>query len=214
LHIVAGGWGTGKSSLLNQLLELRPPDERWVVLQNDTGKRQVEAATQRLPDNPIVVKEVVGVCACCTGQVVFVSALAALIRQTKPHRVFVEAASVALLSDLVGAVEQSFPGTVKLETVITLLDPSKSKAMNGSPVDDDQQRLADVIIVLDKHPIDEGTGPSAASLAPGTPEQRLIRGWPDRQTLPTLLRADRQRSTRERAGEPPANACSPTGQPE
>jgi hypothetical protein len=114
----------------------------------------------------------------------------------------------------VGAVEQSFPGTVKLETVITLLDPSKNNRGNGSPVDEDQQRLADVIIVLDKHPVDQGTRASAAPLVPLSPQQRLIRGWPDRQTLPTLLRADSQRSTREHPGERSANECSPSGQPE
>ncbi len=185
LHLVAGPWGAGKSSLINALLALRPAGERWVVLLNEAGRTEVGAAGT--PNAlPVTIKDIVGACACCSGQVVFVSALAGLIRQTKPHRVFVEVAAAAVLSDLVNAVQHSFRDAVSLETVISVFNvDSPSRVDVSAPLIRDQWNTADTLVIHGSEPRDAlgavETLPSASS------EKRVIAGWPDAGTLVTLL---------------------------
>lgn len=190
LHLVAGPWGAGKSSLINALLALRPADERWVVLLNEAGRTEVSSAAVAPTACPITVKDIVGACACCSGQVVFVSALASLIRQTRPHRVFVEVAAGAVLSDLVHAVQQSFRDSVSLETVVSLLNVDGKVGFDvTAPLIRDQWDNADRFIVHGSDP--QQTTAVAELLAGGQPNRPAIIGWPDEATLGSLLQSTR-----------------------
>ncbi len=117
LYVVTGPRGSGKTSLINALLALRPSHERWAILLNEEGHTQVDLTAA---GGQVTVKDAAGACACCTGLVVFVSTLAALIRQTRPDRVFVEADAQAALEPLLSSVRTSFNGSVALERVIAL----------------------------------------------------------------------------------------------
>ena len=57
--ILTGPVGSGKTSLLNSLLQLRPPGERWAVLMNDTGKTEVGA---NIDKTDVEVRTVFGAC--------------------------------------------------------------------------------------------------------------------------------------------------------
>lgn len=122
VHLLTGAWGSGKSSLLNALLSLRPPSERWAVLLNELGRTQVSGETSPSLRAGVTVREAAGGCACCTGQVVFVTALATLIRQTRPDRVFVECSSQAAMPAVFHALHKSFASVVTLESVIALVN--------------------------------------------------------------------------------------------
>ncbi len=189
VHLVAGPWGAGKSSLINALLALRPAGERWVVLLNEAGRTEVGSAVTPTA-LPVTIKDIVGACACCTGQVVFVSALAGLIRQTKPHRVFVEVGSSAVLSDLVNAVQQSFRDAVSLETVISVFNvASGSRVDSSAPSIRDQWNNADTLVVHGSEPNDAVE--LVETLKSASSEKRVIAGWPDAGTLVTLLQSPR-----------------------
>lgn len=122
LYVVSGAWGSGKSSLINALLGLRPVNERWAVLLNEDGRTQVNAGVAT--ESGVTVRDAAGACACCTGQVVFVTALATLIRQTRPHRVFVEASSQASLDSLLKSIQTAFNDSIEVERVIQLSNGS------------------------------------------------------------------------------------------
>lgn len=123
LYVLTGGWGSGKTSLLNALLGLRPAHERWAILLNEVGRTQVNV--NPTANSAVTVRDAAGACACCTGQVVFVTALGTLIRQTRPHRVFVEASSQASLESLLQSIRTSFKDSVNVERVVALPDPTR-----------------------------------------------------------------------------------------
>jgi predicted ATPase len=124
LYVVSGAWGSGKTSLLNALLALRPAGERWAILLNEEGRTQVNVSSAT--ESTVTVRDAAGACACCTGQVVFVTALAALIRQTRPDRVFLEASSQASLESLLETLRTTFKDSIDVARVIQLSNHSPS----------------------------------------------------------------------------------------
>jgi G3E family GTPase len=132
VHLITGAWGSGKSSLLNALLSLRPPSERWAVLLNELGRTSVSGETSPTSPAEVTVREAAGGCACCTGQVVFVTALATLIRQTRPDRVIVECSSQANLPAVFHALHTSFANVISLESVIALVGSDRGTNANDS----------------------------------------------------------------------------------
>lgn len=88
-HIITGFLGAGKTTLLNQLLSQRPAHETWAVLINEFGKIGVDQALIAQHDG-IAIREVVGGCLCCTSQLPMQVALARLLQQTQPDRLFIE----------------------------------------------------------------------------------------------------------------------------
>lgn len=135
MHLITGAWGSGKSSLLNALVSLRPANERWAILLNELGRTPVSGETSPNSHAGVITREAAGGCACCTGQIVFVTALATLIRQTRPDRVFVECSGQANLPALFHALHVSFAKVVTLESVITLVGPDLDTHSNGVDAD-------------------------------------------------------------------------------
>ncbi|WP_417660819.1 CobW family GTP-binding protein [Pseudomonas sp.] len=89
-HLIAGPLGAGKTSLIRQLLEQRPAQERWAVLINEFGQIGLDAALLSTDQDGVELGEVAGGCLCCVNGVPFQVGLARLLRKAKPHRVFIE----------------------------------------------------------------------------------------------------------------------------
>ncbi|ARU90507.1 GTP-binding protein [Pseudomonas sp. M30-35] len=89
-HLIAGPLGAGKTSLIRQLLEQRPAQERWAVLINEFGQIGLDAALLSTDQDGVEIGEVAGGCLCCVNGVPFQVGLARLLRKAKPHRVFIE----------------------------------------------------------------------------------------------------------------------------
>lgn len=142
LYVVAGARGSGKSHLINQLFAVAPPNERWAVLLNEEGRTPI--ATPPDAETRLTVRSMAGVCACCTGQIVFVTTLGTLIRQTRPDRVFVEASGEAALDPLLHSVCSSFQDAVELERVIVLPSPEELTTYTGP--------FSEKVVVLDQWP--------------------------------------------------------------
>jgi hypothetical protein len=82
--IVAGCRGAGKSTLIGRLLQERPAGQTWGALVGEHGAARVQ------PGNGVALAEVVPGCPCCTAQVAFRVALAGLLRDARPVRLFIE----------------------------------------------------------------------------------------------------------------------------
>ncbi len=88
-HIISGFLGAGKTTLLQHLLSQKPKDEVWAVLMNEFG--QIGVDQQLLPqDEGYAVKELLGGCLCCSSQLPMHIALARLLSEQKPDRLFIE----------------------------------------------------------------------------------------------------------------------------
>jgi len=90
--LITGPVGSGKTSLLNALLELRPSKDQWSVLINDTGKTQVVD-----PKKPNVQLQTVwGACgASCSTGVPMRTAVLRVLKQQKPNVFLIELSTLA-----------------------------------------------------------------------------------------------------------------------
>ncbi|MBF8724711.1 CobW family GTP-binding protein [Pseudomonas putida] len=89
-HVIAGPLGAGKTTLIHHLLQQKPDHERWAVLVNEFGAVGLDAALLSTSQNAIAIAEVAGGCLCCVNGVPFQVGLGRLLRQCKPHRLFIE----------------------------------------------------------------------------------------------------------------------------
>lgn len=120
-HIITGFLGAGKTTLLNQLLSQRPAHETWAVLMNEFGKIGVDQALIAQHEG-IAIREVVGGCLCCTSQLPMQVALARLLQQTQPDRLFIEPTGLAHADQLVAQLSQShWQTSLKLQAVVCVL---------------------------------------------------------------------------------------------
>ncbi|QUX91315.1 hypothetical protein CYL31_07730 [Marinomonas sp. A3A] len=86
--VVTGFLGAGKTTLIRQLLEQSPSNERWAVLVNEFGDIGLDSAFYA--DLGVAISEVLGGCVCCTTSAAFQQGLNQLIRQYNPDRIFIE----------------------------------------------------------------------------------------------------------------------------
>ena len=95
--ILTGPVGTGKSSLMNSILELRPSEEpEWTVIVNDTGRTGVVAKAGAEPASNMRIHTVYGACemSAKTGVPMRTAALRALLPRP-PRRIFIELSTLA-----------------------------------------------------------------------------------------------------------------------
>lgn len=97
-HIISGFLGAGKTSFIKQLLSVKPDNEKWVILVNESGNSHYE---KQLPTSQqIIVKEVYGGCLCCSAGMPFRVALNSLIKAHRPQRIFIEPAGAGHLANI------------------------------------------------------------------------------------------------------------------
>ncbi|MEP3350865.1 MAG: CobW family GTP-binding protein [Marinomonas sp.] len=88
MTLVTGFLGAGKTTLIRQLLEKAPANEKWAVLVNEFGDIGLDSAFYS--ESGVAIKEVPGGCVCCTTSAAFQHGLNQLIRQYNPDRILIE----------------------------------------------------------------------------------------------------------------------------
>jgi G3E family GTPase len=91
VNLILGASGSGKTRLIEALLDRRPNAERWAVLMNDISASGAPAIPLR---ESVDVRRIAG-CACCTGQLVLRTTLVSVLRAGRPARVLIEASAAA-----------------------------------------------------------------------------------------------------------------------
>lgn len=114
--ICTGPVGSGKSLLINCLLQQRPLEERWAVLVNDIGKTDVEASS-----NHVEVRVVPG--ACTSGLHTGLPIRTALVQMLKmrPHTLFIELSTLGAPSGFQGMIESMFSNVAFVQNVIAVV---------------------------------------------------------------------------------------------
>ena len=99
--LVTGFLGSGKTTVINQLLSVKVTDERWALLINEFGRIGIDGsllATVQDQDNAkntIAISEVNGGCICCTSQLPLQIALTRLLTEHRPQRLIIEPTGLA-----------------------------------------------------------------------------------------------------------------------
>ncbi len=148
-HIISGFLGAGKTTLLQHLLSQKPKNEVWAVLMNEFG--QIGVDQQLLPqDQGYAVKELLGGCLCCSSQLPMHIALARLLSEQKPDRLFIEPTGLGHPSQLFDQLtEPHWQNSLAMRALITVVDGSRLHDTNWVKQNlyEDQLKAAQIVVV-------------------------------------------------------------------
>ncbi|MCG9512216.1 GTP-binding protein [Acinetobacter pittii] len=148
-HIISGFLGAGKTTLLQHLLSQKPKNEVWAVLMNEFG--QIGVDQQLLPqDEGYAVKELLGGCLCCSSQLPMHIALARLLSEQKPDRLFIEPTGLGHPSQLFDQLtEPHWQSSLAMRALITVVDGSRLHDTNWVKQNlyEDQLKAAQIVVV-------------------------------------------------------------------
>ena len=168
--LVTGATGAGKTTFIRGRLSARADGERGAVLLNDFGEVTLSDA-QGVAERAVVVREVAG-CICCSAQVSLRTAIVALIRESRPRRLLIEASAAAHPREIVKVLEErGIAGAVELERTVCVVDPAQAVDERYVALElyREQVKAADTVIVskTNVHIAEEIDAARAALLAMG-----------------------------------------------
>ncbi len=152
--LVTGFLGSGKTTLINQLLANRAAGERWALLINEFGRIGIDGtilnSSQSNNANDIAIREVSGGCICCTSQLSLQIALTRLLAEHRPNRLIIEPTGLAHPYELV--MQLSAPHwqmALSMQAVITVLSARQWQQEKYRLNDGFQAhvRAADVVVI-------------------------------------------------------------------
>ena len=127
--LVTGFLGSGKTTLINQLIADKSTDERWALLINEFGRIGIDAALvsssqdSDSAQNNIAIREVSGGCICCTSQLPLQIAISRLLSDHHPQRLLIEPTGLAHPRELIRQLSAPHWQTaLKMQAVITVLN--------------------------------------------------------------------------------------------
>ncbi len=124
-HIISGFLGAGKTTLLQHLLTQKPEHEVWAVLMNEFGQIGVD---QQLisQQQGYAVKELLGGCLCCSSQLPMQIALARLLSDSKPDRLFIEPTGLGHPAQLLAQLtEPHWQDSLAMRALVIVVDGSR-----------------------------------------------------------------------------------------
>lgn len=148
-HIISGFLGAGKTTLLTAWLAQKPENEVWAVLMNEFG--QIGIDQNLLPqDAGYAVKELLGGCLCCSSQLPMQLALARLLSEHQPDRLFIEPTGLGHPAQLLEQLtEPQWQQHLTVMAPITVLDGSRLHLQEWQQHElyRDQMKAATVIVL-------------------------------------------------------------------
>lgn len=148
LHIVTGFLGTGKTTLLLNLLRQKPETETWLLLVNEFGPLGIDP--QQLAHQGAVVKAITGGCLCCARSPVFQAQLAQAIRENRPDRIWIETSGLGHPAELSAQLrDPPWSYRLSIQPVLTLLDANcfVDRRYVEHPAFEQQLKAADALII-------------------------------------------------------------------
>lgn len=168
-HVITGPLGAGKTSLIENLLAQRPPNERWAVLINEFGQIGLDAALLTRDDEGIALGEVAGGCLCCVNGVPFQIGLGRLLRKARPDRLFIEPSGLGHPAQLLAQLSEApWLGVLTVQPCVMVLDAQALAAGKPLPAAQREALSSAGLVLLNKSEgLDEFTCEQIASqLAP------------------------------------------------
>ncbi|RKG40106.1 CobW family GTP-binding protein [Acinetobacter rongchengensis] len=148
-HIISGFLGAGKTTLLQHLLQQKPEGETWAILMNEFG--QIGIDQQLLPQQGgYEVKELLGGCLCCAGQLPMQIALSRLIQEKQPDRLFIEPTGLGHPAQLLEQLtEPHWQSQINMRVLVTVVDGSRlqDEAWVQQELFQDQLKAAQIVVV-------------------------------------------------------------------
>ncbi len=125
VHIISGFLGAGKTTLMLQLLDRKPPQEHWAIVINEFGKISIDGATLQSKSAGGSLYEIVGGCICCSAKAYFGENLDKIVRENRYHRILIEPSGLGGIDHITELVGQ-YP-ELQLMPVVCLVDIAMTK---------------------------------------------------------------------------------------
>jgi len=148
-HIISGFLGAGKTTLLQHLLTQKPENETWAILMNEFGQIGVD---QQLisQQQGYAVKELLGGCLCCSSQLPMQIALARLLTESKPDRLFIEPTGLGHPAQLLEQLtELHWQSSLAMRALVIVVDGSRlhDEAWVKQNLYTDQLKAAQIVVL-------------------------------------------------------------------
>lgn len=155
VHLITGLLGSGKTTCLKHLIQQKPLTERWIILINEFGEVDIDAAqllATAPKDNTLEIHEVSGGCICCTAQLRLVNTLNQVFSRTdtKIDRIWIEPTGLGHPAQIIDSLQKtSFSRPLSLQKIICVITPQQltPERWKKSAVMRDLVTLADTIIL-------------------------------------------------------------------
>jgi G3E family GTPase len=150
-HVIAGSFGSGKTTAIRWLMAHKPEEELWVVILNEFTDAGVDAlnVAQAARGN-YDVRLVAGGCLCCVGELEFGKQLRDLLRNFKPVRLLIEPSGAAHAADIVDTLAlYEAQQALQLDSVMCLIDPQDVGRIldKRPPIEWSQIQSADALLL-------------------------------------------------------------------
>ena len=190
ITIITGFLGSGKTTLILNLLPQLPKDYRLALLKNEFGDLAVDsqlASSQSISG----VRELLNGCICCNLVGQLCDALFQLRDTVSPSRIMIETSGSAFPATLameVNRISRENPGTFVLDGVISVIDVENWKGYDDtSPTARMQAKYTD-LIVFNKHelvdePKFEACLDRVGDLEIQTAWVKSVKGWVDAEVI-------------------------------
>ena len=130
VDIISGFLGSGKTTLINELLKDQYDGMRIAVIENEFGKIDVDSAL--LPED-LEITKITGGCVCCTLKISLIEGIKLLAERHSPDRIVIETTGVAKLSDVISAVKNASLAAIAYPAAcITVVSPAFHKSFGSS----------------------------------------------------------------------------------
>lgn len=123
VNLVSGLLGSGKTTLIQQLLPQRPAHERWAILINEFGELGVDGLSLQSKD--VDIYEVNGGCICCSAQANLTRSLQQ-IGQTPIDRLIIEPTGLGHPTRIIDALKRAkTPRPLQLRHHLVVIDATR-----------------------------------------------------------------------------------------
>ncbi|QEM81638.1 CobW family GTP-binding protein [Halomonas binhaiensis] len=155
-HVITGFLGSGKSSLIRELIAQKPEGERWAILVNEFGQVGIDQAMfedkpeQGRYEGEVHVEAMAGGCLCCQLSIVLRATLIRLVTRYRPDRLIIEPSGLGHPSGLVEVLQdEHFSEVLELNDILALLDPRRLDDPRSRDHETfrDQLALADALVI-------------------------------------------------------------------
>jgi len=149
VNIICGPLGSGKTSLVRNLLKQKPKAEQWALLVNEFGAIGIDGAILSETGN-VLVKQMPGGCICCTAQSDLFKAVNQLLKSHHPDRLIIEPTGLGepdTLVDLFNTPE--LKAHFKVQSVISVLDTAQTdiKELKQLTIMQSLLSMADILVL-------------------------------------------------------------------
>ncbi len=151
-NIITGFLGVGKTTVILNLLQKKPSNERWAVLVNEFGEVGVDGSLiqgKHSEDHGVFLREVPGGCMCCAAGLPMQIALNQLLTRARPDRLLIEPTGLGHPKEVLEVLSADhYQDVLDIQQCVTLVDAKKISDSRYTSHDTFNQQIdmADIVI--------------------------------------------------------------------